>query len=80
MPWSRSHVRAVAYGYATDGDRDRYILAIAIGAHEELCGSWDAAGYDTKFEFVNAAEAMLAKLEERGLDIFSFPGKGWRTG
>lgn len=78
---SNSEKRALAAGYNVGGeDRGRYIRAIAIGAHEELCGSWDAAGFDTKFAFITGAVTMLGTLEELGLDMFSFPGHGWRTG
>lgn len=59
--------------------RSQTMHAIAIGAHEELCGSWDAAGVDTKFAFITAAHFMLKALEEQGLDVFAFPGRGWRT-
>lgn len=79
---SNTAKRALAAGYdvGVEGDRGRYIRAIAIGAHEELCGSWDAAGFDTKFAFITGAVTMLGTLEELGLDLFAFPGNGWRTG
>lgn len=76
---SRSEVRALAAGHNLSGEHGGYVRAVARGAHEELCGSWEAAGFDTKFEFLIAADYMVKKLAERGLDLFSFPGEGWRT-
>lgn len=79
MSVSNSEKRALAAGHNLTGERGRYIRAIAVGAHEELCGSWEAAGYETKFAFITGAVVMLSTLEEFGLDLFSFPGEGWRA-
>jgi len=53
---------------------------VARSMHEALCGSWEAAGFEVKASFLNAARMALIQLTKEGWDIFSYPEGGWNAG
>jgi len=52
---------------------------VARAMHEALCGSWEAAGFEVKQSFLNAARRALVVLAEDGWDLFSYPKGGWNA-
>lgn len=75
-----SAVRKVAAGHPGDS-REHLVHAIAIAMHEITCGSWEAAGYDTRLDFTVAADRAVVALGNVGHDLLTadYEATGWKV-